>query len=682
MHNASSLGNRTDITPEGESTRVEKDEELWPPEFFESSRFPSAMNNKLQTRDGAIRHVANVDFPTRWGDFRLLAFERDFEQDGAPCQQTALALVLGEIGRSPTLVRIHSQCLTGEALGSLRCDCAPQLHMALSLISEEGAGVLVYEQQEGRGIGLMAKLRAYQLQDQGLDTVQANECLGFKPDYRDYRLPAEILKSLGIGQVRLLSNNPDKIAALVRAGIQVVERIPCEVAGGIFAQGYLHTKKLKCGHLLQSQVAALPRSVLKEPPPEAPAVKETAGKRVPMRQVTPFTDVETALAELRAGRMLVLVDDEDRENEGDLTLAAEKVTPEAINFMATHGRGLICLALPGERTERLRLGPMSPRNTSQFGTAFTESIDAVGRGVTTGISALDRAQTILAAIDPATRPEDLARPGHIFPLRAREGGVLVRAGQTEASVDLARLAGLVPAAVICEIMNDDGTMARVTDLTRFCQTYDLKMLTVAELIRYRMAHERCIERVGETLVPTDRGTFRMIAYRSEIDNESHLAMILGNIEDGQPALVRMHARCVVGDVFGANACECSANLRRSLDRIAAEGAGAVIYLHQNATGFAAGKSADRDSLVLHPDPKNISQLDRDRQVQRDIGVGAQVLRDLNLRRIRLLTNHPRPLAALEGYGIDIVEHVPIGDHQFAIRDTGQEGCLSHETRCQ
>jgi len=640
------------------------------------------MNNKLQTRDGAIRHVANVDFPTRWGDFRLLAFERDFEQDGAPCQQTALALVLGEIGRSPTLVRIHSQCLTGEALGSLRCDCAPQLHMALSLISEEGAGVLVYEQQEGRGIGLMAKLRAYQLQDQGLDTVQANECLGFKPDYRDYRLPAEILKSLGIGQVRLLSNNPDKIAALVRAGIQVVERIPCEVAGGIFAQGYLHTKKLKCGHLLQSQVAALPRSVLKEPPPEAPAVKETAGKRVPMRQVTPFTDIETALAELRAGRMLVLVDDEDRENEGDLTLAAEKVTPEAINFMATHGRGLICLALPGERTERLRLGPMSPRNTSQFGTAFTESIDAVGRGVTTGISALDRAQTILAAIDPATRPEDLARPGHIFPLRAREGGVLVRAGQTEASVDLARLAGLVPAAVICEIMNDDGTMARVTDLTRFCQTYDLKMLTVAELIRYRMAHERCIERVGETLVPTDRGTFRMIAYRSEIDNESHLAMILGNIEDGQPALVRMHARCVVGDVFGANACECSANLRRSLDRIAAEGAGAVIYLHQNATGFAAGKSADRDSLVLHPDPKNISQLDRDRQVQRDIGVGAQVLRDLNLRRIRLLTNHPRPLAALEGYGIDIVEHVPIGDHQFAIRDTGQEGCLSHETRCQ
>jgi 3,4-dihydroxy 2-butanone 4-phosphate synthase/GTP cyclohydrolase II len=641
------------------------------------------MSNKLQTGHGAIRQVASVDFPTRWGDFRLLAFERKFEQDGAPCQQTALALVLGEINSAPTLVRIHSQCLTGEALGSLRCDCAPQLHMALSLISEEGAGVLVYEQQEGRGIGLMAKLRAYQLQDQGLDTVQANERLGFKADYRDYRLPAEILKSLGIRQVRLLSNNPDKIAALVRVGIEVVERIPCEVAGGIFAQGYLLTKRLKCGHLLQSPMTPVPSSAMKEPPAEALAVKRTAGKRLPMPGFTPFTDVETGLAELRAGRMLVLVDDEDRENEGDLTLAAEKVTPEAINFMATHGRGLICLSLPGERSERLRLGLMSPRNTSQFGTAFTESIDAVGRGVTTGISAHDRSQTILAAIDPTTKPEDLARPGHIFPLRAREGGVLVRAGQTEASVDLARLAGLVPAAVICEIMNDDGTMARVADLTRFCQKHDLKMLTVAELIRYRMAHERCIERVGETLVPTDRGTFRMIAYRSEIDNESHLAMVLGKVEDGsQPVLVRMHARCVVGDVFGANTCECSANLRRSLDRIAAEGAGAVIYLHQNAAGLVVGKPACRDSLVLHPDPKNISQLDRDRQVQRDIGVGAQILRDLNLRRIRLLTNHPRPVAGLEGYGIDIVEHVPIGDHQLTIQDTGREGCLSHETSCQ
>jgi 3,4-dihydroxy 2-butanone 4-phosphate synthase/GTP cyclohydrolase II len=397
-----------------------------------------------------------------------------------------------------------------------------------------------------------------------------------------------------------------------------------------------------------------------------------------MRHFPPFTDVETARAEMRAGRMVVLVDDEDRENEGDLTLAAEKVTPEAINFMATHGRGLICLALPGERTEYLRLDPMTACNTSQFGTAFTQSIDAAGRGVTTGISAFDRAQTILAAIDPATRPEDLARPGHVFPLRAREGGVLVRAGQTEASVDLARLAGLEPAAVICEIMNDDGTMARVPDLISFCNRHDLKMLTVADLIRYRMAHESCIQRVGEALVPTGRGTFRMIAYRSEIDGESHLAMVLGKIEDGgQPILVRMHRRCIAGDVFGANTCDCSANLRGSLDRIAAEGAGAVIYLHQNATGV----SAVWDLLPPHPDPKNLAQLDRDRQIQRDIGVGAQILRDLNLRRIRLLTNNPRPVAALEGYGVQIMEHVPISEGQFTFGGTWREGRLTHETIC-
>ena len=396
-----------------------------------------------------------------------------------------------------------------------------------------------------------------------------------------------------------------------------------------------------------------------------------------MREFPPFTDVETALAEMRAGRMVVLVDDEDRENEGDLTLAAGKVTPEAINFMAIHGRGLICLALPGERTEYLRLDPMTACNTSQFGTAFTQSIDAAGRGVTTGISAFDRAQTILAAIDPATRPEDLARPGHVFPLRAREGGVLVRAGQTEASVDLARLAGLVPAAVICEIMNDDGTMARVPDLTRFCQMHHLKMLTVADLIRYRMAHERCVERVGEALVPTDRGTFRMIAYRSEIDGESHLAMVLGKAEGaGQPVLVRMHAHCIAGNVFGAYTCECSANLRCSLDRIAAEGVGAVIYLHHNATGFSVRQGAGGDSLLFHP--KGVSQMDRARQVQRDVGIGAQILRDLNLRQIRLLTNHPRPVPAIEGYGIEITEHVPIREGQSAVGDTWREGCLTQE----
>jgi 3,4-dihydroxy 2-butanone 4-phosphate synthase/GTP cyclohydrolase II len=367
--------------------------------------------------------------------------------------------------------------------------------------------------------------------------------------------------------------------------------------------------------------------------------------------------------------MLVLVDDADRENEGDLTLAAESVTPEAINFMATYGRGLICLAMPGERTDYLELGPMSARNTSQHGTAFTESIDAMGRGVTTGISAFDRAQTILAAIDPATRPQDLARPGHVFPLRARDGGVLVRAGQTEASVDLARLADLAPAAVICEIMNQDGTMARVPDLIRFCALHGLKMLTVAELIRYRMAHERCVTRMGETLVSTGRGIFRMIAYQSELNGETHFAMLFGEVENSdRPVLVRMHAHCPAGDIFDAEDCECSANLRLSLDSIAASGAGAVIYLHQNASGFAFRQIAGERTLILHPDSTDVSQLERERQVQRETGVGAQILRDLNIRRVRLLTNHPRRLPALDGYGIEIVEHVPLVDGSFLITD--------------
>jgi 3,4-dihydroxy 2-butanone 4-phosphate synthase / GTP cyclohydrolase II len=374
----------------------------------------------------------------------------------------------------------------------------------------------------------------------------------------------------------------------------------------------------------------------------------------------PFTDVKNALTEMRAGRMVIVVDDEDRENEGDLTLAAEKVTPEAINFMATYGRGLICLALPGERLDYLRLDPMTAQNTSQFGTAFTESIDAIGRGVTTGISAYDRAQTILAAIDPMTRPQDLARPGHIFPLRARKGGVLVRTGQTEASIDLARLAGLVPAGVICEIMNEDGTMARVPDLVKFCRQHRLKMLTVAELIRYRMAHERYVERTGEALVPTDRGVFRMIAYHCDLDGESHIAMVLGCVENASnPVLVRMHSHCAAGDVFGANSCECYGSIRASLDRIAAEGTGALIYLHQNSTGFSVKRVAGKDSLIFHPDPKDLPHLDHDRKVQRDVGIGAQILLDLKLRQIRLLTNHPRRVAALEGYGIEIVEHVPI-----------------------
>jgi 3,4-dihydroxy 2-butanone 4-phosphate synthase/GTP cyclohydrolase II len=373
-----------------------------------------------------------------------------------------------------------------------------------------------------------------------------------------------------------------------------------------------------------------------------------------------FIDVPTAIEEIRAGRMIVVVDDEDRENEGDITLAAEKVTPEAINFMAKYGRGLVCLTMTEERLDHLRIGPMSAENTSQYGTAFTESIDA-REGVTTGISAYDRARTIQVAIDPATQASDLARPGHVFPLRARKGGVLVRAGQTEASVDLARLAGMIPAGIICEIMKDDGTMARVPDLIEFCQQHDMKMLTVAELIRYRMAHERYVHRVGEALVDTRFGEFRLIAYESEIDGgESHVALIRGDVESSdEPVLVRMHAHCLMGDVFGATGCECHATLEGSLRRIAQEGRGALIYLHQTSKGFTVERVGERAALAFHRGRKLPSLLDNERQTQREIGIGAQILSDLNLRRIRLLTNRPKKVAALEGFGIEIVDQVPV-----------------------
>jgi 3,4-dihydroxy 2-butanone 4-phosphate synthase/GTP cyclohydrolase II len=379
-----------------------------------------------------------------------------------------------------------------------------------------------------------------------------------------------------------------------------------------------------------------------------------------------FADVPTAIEEIRAGRMIVVVDDEDRENEGDITLAAEKVTPEAINFMAKYGRGLVCLTMTEERLAHLRIGPMSAENTSQYGTAFCEAIDARD-GVTTGISAYDRARTIQVAIDPATQAADLARPGHVFPLRARKGGVLVRAGQTEASVDLARLAGLIPAGIICEIMKDDGTMARVPDLIEFCRQHDMKMLTVAELIRYRMAHERYVHRVGEALVDTRFGEFRLIAYESEVDGgESHVALIKGEISRGDieskndaPVLVRMHAHCLMGDVFGATGCECHATLEGSLRAIAQEGRGALIYLHQTSKGFVVEKAGERSALSFHRGRKLPSLLDNERQTQREIGIGAQILSDLNLRRIRLLTNRPKRVAALEGFGIEIVDQVPV-----------------------
>jgi len=374
----------------------------------------------------------------------------------------------------------------------------------------------------------------------------------------------------------------------------------------------------------------------------------------------PFTDVETALEEIRAGRMIVVVDDEDRENEGDLTMAAESITPEAINFMAKFGRGLVCLAMTEERLDHMRIGPMTAENTSQYGTAFCEAVDARD-GVTTGISAHDRAQTIRVAIDPKSRPGDLVRPGHMFPLRARKGGVLVRAGQTEASVDLARLAGMIPAGVICEIMNDDGSMARVPDLVKFCAQHEMKMLTVAELIRYRMQHERYVHRVGEALLPTAYGEFRMIAYESQLDGESHVALIKGDVEHAgdEPVLVRMHSHCLVGDVFGATWCDCHAVIARSLEMIAEEGRGALIYLHQTSKGFSIEKVGDKNTLAFHRDVREPAHPEHQRKTQREVGIGAQILSDLNLHRVRLLTNHPRKIAALEGFTIEIVEQVPV-----------------------
>src|SRR5262249_44223510 len=337
-----------------------------------------------------------------------------------------------------------------------------------------------------------------------------------------------------------------------------------------------------------------------------------------------FTDIPTAIEEFRAGRMVVIVDDEDRENEGDLTLAAEKVTPEAINFMARYGRGLVCLTLTEERLDHLRIGAMTTENTSNYGTAFCEAIDA-RIGVTTGISAFDRARTIQVAIDPATRPSDLARPGHVFPLRARKGGVLVRAGQREAAVDLARLDGLIPAGIICEIMREDGSMARVPDLIDFCRIHRLKMLTVAELIRYRMQHERYVHRIGEALVDIRYGEFRLIAYESEIDGgESHVALVRGDIETGkEPGLVRMHAHFLMGDVFGWTVCDCRETIEGSLQAIAAENRGALIYLHQTSKGFSVERAGERSALIFHREKKMPPAPESERRTQREVGLGAQ-----------------------------------------------------------
>jgi 3,4-dihydroxy 2-butanone 4-phosphate synthase/GTP cyclohydrolase II len=376
----------------------------------------------------------------------------------------------------------------------------------------------------------------------------------------------------------------------------------------------------------------------------------------------PFVTVPEAIDEIREGHIVVVVDDEDRENEGDLTIAAERVTPEIINFMASQGRGLICLTLTPERCDYLRLPLMSPTNTSNFGTAFCESIDAAV-GVTTGISAADRTRTILQAINPECRPSDLARPGHMFPLRAREGGVLVRAGQTEASVDLARLAGLTPAGVICEIMNDDGTMARVPQLVEFCVRHGLKMISVADLIRHRLKHEKFVRRTATGLIHTEFGEFFTVAYASDLNPECHLALVRGNVAGREQVLVRMHSRCVMGDVFGATTCDCARLVRNSLRTIAEEGAGVLVYLHETGPGFRVEPGGpDGPRMVSHGrDFMHYKGEAGQRQLQHEHGIGAQILSDLGLHTIRLLTNHPRKIVALEGFGIEIVEQIPVRD---------------------
>ncbi|MBI4459998.1 MAG: 3,4-dihydroxy-2-butanone-4-phosphate synthase [Acidobacteria bacterium] len=383
---------------------------------------------------------------------------------------------------------------------------------------------------------------------------------------------------------------------------------------------------------------------------------------------SPFASIEEAIEDIRQGRMLIVVDDEDRENEGDLTLAAEKVTPEAINFMAKHGRGLICLTLTEQRLDYLQIPLMVSDNTTAYGTAFCESIDA-RHGTTTGISAADRARTIQVAIDPATRPADLVRPGHIFPLRARKGGVLVRAGQTEASVDLARLARLAPAGVICEIMNDDGTMSRIPELKEFCDHHGIRMITVADLIRYRLRTERYVRRIGEAAVETTYGPFSLFAYESEADPEIHVALVRGNVAGADPVLVRVHSHCLVGDVFAATDCDCHELIQKSLETIAREGKGVLLYMHQTGMGFSLEKISEGETRIVSHGRQFVQKSEPayQRRLQHESGIGAQILSDLGLRAVRLLTNRPRKVVALEGFGIQIVEQVPIPTVRSAVK---------------
>jgi 3,4-dihydroxy 2-butanone 4-phosphate synthase/GTP cyclohydrolase II len=375
----------------------------------------------------------------------------------------------------------------------------------------------------------------------------------------------------------------------------------------------------------------------------------------------PFASIEEAVADIREGRMIIIVDDEDRENEGDLVCAAEKTTPEVINFMARHARGLICLPLTEERCDELHLTTQVADNTSYLGTAFTVSIDA-RKGVTTGISAADRATTILAAVDPNTKPQELARPGHIFPLRAKKGGVLVRPGQTEASVDIARIAGLYPAGVICEIMNEDGTMARLAQLQTFAAAHGLKMITVADLVRYRISKETLVKRVAETDLPTVYGRFRAIAYENIINGDVHLAMVMGNVNTFDPVLARVHTENVTCDMFGSLIDDTGFQLHAALEKIAAEGRGVVLYLRQSEHSLDLVNQLRTYALMQERNlSKQEASLETGYGVYRDYGVGAQILHDLGLRRILLLSNHPPKVAALEGFELEVVGNVPLGE---------------------
>ena len=381
-----------------------------------------------------------------------------------------------------------------------------------------------------------------------------------------------------------------------------------------------------------------------------------AGRR---RRNLPFSPIEDAIAAIRRGEMIIVVDDEDRENEGDLTIAAEKITPAAINFMAKYGRGLICMPMTEDRLAELDIPQMVSQNTARFDTAFCVSIEA--KGVTsTGISASDRAATVLTAIDESTRPSDLARPGHMFPLKARNGGVLVRAGQTEAAVDLARIAGLYPAGVICEIMNDDGTMARVPELTKFAKRHKLMMITIADLIQYRLRTEALVRRVASAALPTAHGDFRVIAYESLIDKETHVALVRGEIGDGHDVLVRVHSRCLTGDVFHSARCDCGPQLDAAMARIAAEGRGILLYLNQEGRGIGlANKIRAYELQDQGFDTVEANERLGFKADQRDYGIGVQILKDLGVRTMRLLSNNPRKLVGIEGYELSVVEWLPL-----------------------